>query len=144
MVTLREMNTPAEVVEIKGEDVTIQTGAIKTRVKMKDVRLSGKKMPKSGERSARRVAGSSQKTRRAALEIDLRGQSVDEAVMELDGFIDRAVLSGMEQISIIHGKGTGALRAGIHSYLKRHKNVAGFRLGTFGEGEAGVTIATLK
>ncbi|MZL68649.1 endonuclease MutS2 [Bittarella massiliensis (ex Durand et al. 2017)] len=144
VVTLREMNTPAEVVEIKGEDVTIQTGAIKTRVKMKDVRLSGKKMPKSGERSARRVAGSSQKTRRAALEIDLRGQSVDEAVMELDGFIDRAVLSGMEQISIIHGKGTGALRAGIHSYLKRHKNVAGFRLGTFGEGEAGVTIATLK
>ena len=73
-------------------------------------------------------------------------EQVDRLVVveELDGFIDRAVLSGMEQISIIHGKGTGALRAGIHSYLKRHKNVAGFRLGTFGEGEAGVTIATLK
>ena len=64
--------------------------------------------------------------------------------MDLDSFIDNAVLSNLHQITIIHGKGTGALRAAVLQHLKQHKNIRTFRLGVFGEGEAGVTIAELK
>ena len=78
------------------------------------------------------------------MEIDVRGMNVEEATMEIDSFIDQGLLSGLTQLSIIHGKGTGALRKGIHEYLRHHKNVAGYRLGTFGEGEAGVTIVTIQ
>ena len=79
-----------------------------------------------------------------SLEIDVRGQTVEEAILEVDRYLDTAFLSGLHEISIIHGKGTGALRAGLHDYLKRNKHVKTFRLGAFGEGEAGVTVVTLK
>ena len=77
-------------------------------------------------------------------EINLIGQRVDEACANLDEFIDQAVLAGLSQIWVIHGMGTGRLRAGIHQYLKSHPNVAEFRLGKYGEGETGVTVVTLK
>jgi DNA mismatch repair protein MutS2 len=77
-------------------------------------------------------------------EVDLRGCLVDEAVDKLDKYIDDAVLAGIGFVSIIHGKGTGALRAGVHSFLKGHTRVAAFRLGEAGEGDSGVTIAQLK
>ena len=70
--------------------------------------------------------------------------TVEEAILEVDRYLDTAFLSGLHEISIIHGKGTGALRAGLHDYLKRNKHVKTFRLGAFGEGEAGVTVVTLK
>ena len=68
----------------------------------------------------------------------------DEAILELDRYIDNALISGLESIRIIHGKGTGILRKSVQSYLRTHKAVKSYRLGTFGEGEAGVTIAELK
>ncbi len=77
-------------------------------------------------------------------EINLLGKTVDEAIAELDKYLDDAYISHLEQVRIVHGKGTGALRAGVHKYLKKNKHVASFRLGEFGEGDAGVTIATLK
>ena len=77
-------------------------------------------------------------------EVDLRGLTVSEALMELDQFIDNAVMSGLSIITIIHGKGTGALRAAVHDHLKAHPNIRTFRLGVYGEGENGVTIAELK
>ena len=64
--------------------------------------------------------------------------------MELDQYLDGAVMSGLPTVTIIHGKGTGALRTGIHQHLKRHKNVRAFRLGVYGEGESGVTVVELK
>ena len=67
-----------------------------------------------------------------------------EATIELDKFIDSAILSKVSQITIIHGKGTGVLRKEISSHLKKHPSIKSFRLGTFGEGESGVTIAELK
>ena len=78
------------------------------------------------------------------LEINLLGKTVSEAVVEVDSFIDRAVLSGLEEIKIIHGMGTGKLKEGIRNHLRGHKNVAEFRSGVYGEGEAGVTIVKLK
>ena len=72
------------------------------------------------------------------------GQNVDEACFVIDKYLDTAVLNGLENIRIVHGKGTGALRKGIHTFLKTHPHVKSFRLGTFGEGEMGVTVVELK
>lgn len=102
-----------------------------TQVKLKNQRTgTGKiKMSKSSSVSA---------------EINLLGMTVDEAICELDKYLDDAYIAHLEQVRIVHGKGTGALRSGIHQYLKRQKHIKEFRLGEFGEGDAGVTIATFK
>ena len=77
-------------------------------------------------------------------EIDVRGEMVDTACMMIDKFLDDAILSSLSQVRIVHGKGTGALRQGIHRYLKTLKYVKSYRLGVFGEGDSGVTIVELK
>ena len=82
--------------------------------------------------------------RKVTTEVDLRGETVEEALMDLDIFIDNAVMSGIHQINIIHGKGTGALRKAVQQRLKNHPSVRTYRLGVYGEGESGVTIAELK
>ena len=79
-----------------------------------------------------------------ALEINVIGRTVDEAIPEVEAFIDAAVISNLEEIRIVHGVGTGKLRAGIHDFLRKHRNVLEFRLGKYGEGETGVTIVKLK
>mgnify|MGYP002517843755 FL=1 len=82
--------------------------------------------------------------RSAATDLDLRGMTVEEALLEVDRFLDNAVLCGLERVTIIHGKGTGALRAAVQQHLKGHRQVKGFRLGAYGEGETGVTVVELK
>ena len=82
--------------------------------------------------------------RSASSELDLRGQTIEEAIMMVDQFIDSCTLLGIKTITIIHGKGTGALRKAVHEILRRNKAVKSFRLGRYGEGEAGVTIVELK
>ena len=77
-------------------------------------------------------------------EINLLGKTVDEAIAELDKYLDDAYMSHISPVRIVHGKGTGALRSGIHNYLKRQKHVKSYRLGAFGEGDAGVTIVEFK
>ena len=79
-----------------------------------------------------------------AREIILLGQTVDEAILNVDKFIDDAILSGLTEIRVVHGTGTGALRKGLHKYFATHPSVDSFRLGKYGEGESGVTIVTLK
>jgi DNA mismatch repair protein MutS2 len=79
-----------------------------------------------------------------ALEINVIGLTVDQAIPEVEAFIDSAVISNLEEIRIVHGVGTGKLRAGIHDFLRKHRNVLEFRLGKYGEGETGVTIVKLK
>ena len=81
---------------------------------------------------------------KAVTDVDLRGMTADEAIMVLDNAIDGAMLSGIHQITVIHGKGTGVLRREVQAFLKKHKAIRTFRLGTYGEGESGVTIAELK
>jgi len=80
----------------------------------------------------------------AKAEVDLRGMMTDEAELALSQFINRAIVGNLNQVTVIHGKGTGAVRAACHAYLKRCKGVKSFRLGRFGEGETGVTIVELK
>jgi len=77
-------------------------------------------------------------------EINVHGYNVSEACIEIDQFLDDAFLSGYSTVSIVHGKGTGALRKGIHEFLRAHAHVKGFRAGALGEGDTGVTIVELK
>ena len=77
-------------------------------------------------------------------ECDVRGMNLEEALLAVDLFLDGAVLNRLKQVSIIHGKGAGILRAGVHRHLKTHAAVKEFRLGRYGEGEDGVTIVTMK
>ncbi len=84
------------------------------------------------------------KAKAISSEINVIGQNVDEACFSIDKYLDNCVLSGLPSIRIVHGKGTGALRTGIHKFLKTHPHVKSFRIGTFGEGEMGVTIVELK
>ena len=97
------------------------------------------KVPKRGERTVTKDVKSLAKT-----EIDVRGQTAEEAIMSVDSALDSCMLSNIHMLTIIHGKGTGVLRREINQYLRRHKAVKSQRLGTFGEGEDGVTIVELK
>lgn len=134
----------------KSGNVLVQAGIIKSRVKVENLRLLDKKKVQfngSGVRGGGR--GSVRKTmnvsgRSASTECDLRGMTTDEALFVLDSFIDNAVLTHVQQITIIHGKGTGALRTAVQAHLKQHRNIRTFRLGVYGEGEAGVTVAEIK
>lgn len=103
-------------------------------------KVSGPTPPKG---RAATSSGSGRATRSVQTELDLRGQTADEALLEVDRFIDGAVMAGLGQITIIHGKGTGALRAAVHAHLRTHPSVKSYRLGTFGEGETGVTIVEI-
>ena len=124
-------------------NVLVQAGIIQTRVSLSNLRLVQEKKEKAPRRTlTRNVTGRAQA--KVVTELDLRGQTIEEAIMNVDRFIDSAVLTGIEQLTIIHGKGTGALRTAVQQHLKHHPSVKSYRLGVFGEGEAGVTIAELK
>ncbi len=84
----------------------------------------------------------SKKSREVALEIDLRGVTLAETLDRVEKYLDDCVLAGLKRVSLIHGKGTGRLREGLHVYLKVHPQIASFRLGEYGEGGSGVTIVT--
>ncbi|MDE6181809.1 MAG: endonuclease MutS2 [Eubacteriales bacterium] len=131
----------------KGE-VMVTVGIINMKTNIKDLSIDTTNYtePKKEQPKPRKVGGAikSNKVRNISFEVDLRGLYVDEAIDKVDKFIDDAYLAGMDIISIIHGKGTGALRTGIHEFLRRHSRVKTYRLGEFGEGDAGVTIAELK
>lgn len=133
-----------EVLEVGREKVLVQSGIFKTRVKMGDLMLTEKKKkPKPvSQRSVYRTT--SRADADVTTELDLRGQTVDEALMNLGLFIDKCVLNNIPEIRIIHGKGTGALRSAVTQELRHHPNIKAFRLGVYGEGENGVTIAELK
>ena len=78
------------------------------------------------------------------MELDIRGMTADEGIIEVDRFIDNCLLTGLRMVTIIHGKGTGVLKNEVRSFLKTHKNVKNFRPGVYGEGEDGVTVAELE
>ena len=133
-----------EVLEVNKNNVLVQSGMLKTRVKMGDLMLTKKpkNAPVQQNRSVYRTTSRADSD--VSTEIDLRGQAADEAVANLQLFIDKCVMNNISEIRIIHGKGTGVLRAAVSQELKGHPNVAEYRLGVYGEGESGVTIAKLK
>ncbi len=141
-VRVYSMNKEGEVLEEpKNGKVMLQIGSVKMRFPLEDLEIIKPKQPKQQQTT---LDIESRATRRAVSELDLRGVTVIEAELMVDEYIDECSLSGLKVVSVIHGKGTGALRAAVQQRLKRNKLVESYRLGTFGEGESGVTIVTLK
>lgn len=132
-----------EIVEV-GDRLLVKSGLLKTRVKLSDIMLLDKPKEKPRTASHNVYRASSRADADVKTEIDLRGETVDEAIGELGLFIDKCVLNNIGEIRIIHGKGTGALRGAVTDYLKTHPNISEYRLGKYGEGENGVTIAKVK
>lgn len=142
-VVIFDIDKAATVLEApKDGQVLVQAGIIKTRVQVENLRLSGegqKAKAKPGRSVTKNVSAPE-----IATSLDLRGMNVEEGLMEVDAFLDRVARSHVPQVTIIHGKGTGVLRAAVQQHLRRCSQVKSFRLGAFGEGESGVTVVEMK
>ncbi len=146
------MESEGEIVSVnpRKKEAEVLVGNLRLNIKAADLYklVGGKsgrsKAAKPGKERVQVVRNISSNAGAVQTEINLLGLTVSEAVEEVDAFIDRAVLSGLEEVKIVHGVGTGKLREGIREHLRRHKNVAEFRSGKYGEGETGVTIVKLK
>ena len=142
ILTIGSQGTVLAPANAKGE-VEVQAGILKLKVNISQLRLVKQPdKPKPQPTSVHLKTGAMERTVR--MECDVRGMALDEAIMTVDQYLDQAILAGMGEVSIIHGKGTGVLRSGIQQHLKHHMHVASCRLGVYGEGESGVTIVTLK
>lgn len=148
-VFVRSMNAEGVIISFRKEKNTaeVQCGALRVRSKLNDLfqvtppkpkKQKGK--PESGVQVVRKLAPKPL----PVSELNVIGLTVDEALPEVENFLDGAVLSNLTEVRIVHGMGTGKLRAGIQNFLRRHPRVAEFRLGRYGEGESGVTVVTLK
>ena len=144
-VFVRKLNQEGTILSVsKDKKIQVSLGLGKMYFDISDLELvkksSSKKQTQNRDYSNRKEF----KAKSISAEINVIGQNVDEACLEIDKYLDNCALSGLASIRIVHGKGTGALRSGIHSFLKAHPHVKSFRVGTFGEGEMGVTIVELK
>ena len=143
-----DMGKTATVTALKDRkgNVEILAGVIKMRTPEKNLRLSEKKAKESSK--PRNVPNRTERVfspgTEAQTRCDLRGMNVEEGIIEVDRYVDQALRLGLGEITIIHGKGTGVLRKGIHEHLRKNRFIKSFRLGVYGEGETGVTIVTLK
>ncbi len=141
-VLIFDLDKKAVVLEAPRDgQVMVQAGIIKTRVEVKNLRLLDEKQK---DKPKGRTVTKNVSAPEAGTSLDLRGMNADEALMEVDSFLDRVGRMGLAQVTIIHGKGTGVLRAAVQKHLRRCPGVKSFRLGAFGEGESGVTIVELK
>lgn len=144
VLSLNLKGTVSTLPDAKG-NLFVQMGILRSQVNIRDLEklddtvITGGNFSKTGSGKIKMSKSASVST-----EINLLGKTVDEAVAELDKYLDDASLAHLTSVRVVHGKGTGALRAGIHQYLKRQKHVKSYRLGAFGEGDAGVTIVELK
>ena len=146
-VVIAELNQPATVMARPDRDglVEVRAGIMKTKVPLSGLRAPDK-MEKRPKQEPRRASTRVQldKNRKTSMELNLLGYTVDEALAEVDKFLDSGMLRGQQTLYIIHGNGTGALRSAIQKHLRTHKAVKSFRLGRYGEGESGVTVVELK
>ena len=126
-------------------NVTVQMGILRSQVNISDLEIIEEPSPYTQKKFSRTSKGkiAMGKSLSVSPEINLLGKTVDEAVAELDKYLDDALLSHLNTVRVVHGKGTGALRKGIHEYLRRQKHVKSYHLAEFGEGDAGVTIVEL-
>lgn len=146
-VIVADINREATVLDVKTDkkQALVVSGAIKMWTDFDNLRLKKQGGNNSEFKKTRKVSGLvSRGQRTVSGDVDLRGMASDEAILELDRYIDNAVLSGITTVTIIHGKGTGVLRKAVQAHLRSHKNIKSFRTGTFGEGENGVTIAEIN
>ncbi|MBQ7090499.1 MAG: Smr/MutS family protein, partial [Clostridia bacterium] len=141
-VFVGKMNKHGTILAILGEQVQVDCGGIRLKISKKELfapKEEEKKTPKTSVRVQRMESHSM-----ARSELDLRGETILDAEEKIDLFLDTALLDHLHSVSIIHGKGTGALRAGVHQYLRTHPLVKSFRLGAYGEGDSGITVVELK
>ncbi len=145
-VELVSMGTKATVLSVnKDGSLQLQAGILKISAKQEEVRVVEGET--RAQKEARKIITRAERTLRAAAvpsQIDLRGMMTDEAIAALEGFLDTAMMGKLETVTIIHGKGTGAVRSAVRAYCKRSRYVKSFRPGRYGEGEDGVTVAELK
>ncbi len=152
-VEITHLNTTGTVIsapDARGE-VQVQAGALKLKVPLASLRTAkppkpekSKWTPARGKDSSHATANINIRDRSVSTETDVRGMNLEEAIMAVDSYLDNAALQSYGEVYIIHGKGTGVLRAGIQDHLRHHPLVKSFRLGKYGEGEDGVTVVTLK
>lgn len=127
----------------KSNEVQVQVGSMKMNVKLSDLRKLSSNITAS-KSTGKVTTEKSSKTKVISPEITVIGQNVDEAIYVIDKYLDNCASANISPVRIVHGKGTGKLREGIHSFLKKHPHVKSFRIGTFGEGEMGVTVVEIK
>ncbi len=144
-VYLSKLRQRGQVIKLPSDngEIQVQTGSLKVTVPLSEVRLVKEEKIKLNRASGEGRLGMG-KANTLRNEIDLRGMLVEEAAYVLDKYLDDAILSGTNQVYVIHGKGTGALRAGVQEFLDGHPHVRSFRLGQHGEGDLGVTVVELK
>lgn len=123
-------------------EVQIQAGSMKMRVSLDQLKPEPQQQIKRKQSVVRADTGNSQRS--VKMECDVRGLALNEALVEVDNYLDNATLAGLNEVFIIHGKGTGVLRSGLRSHLNKHPHIASQRPGKYGEGEGGVTVVTLK
>ncbi|WP_148133102.1 endonuclease MutS2 [Candidatus Formimonas warabiya] len=144
LVEIPRLNQTGHVLSAPNQsgEVYVQAGIMKIAVKLDDLRLPISTEKKSGETRVGHLR--MEKIRQVSPELDLRGMIVEEALEQMDKYLDDVFVAGLKEIRIIHGKGTGALREAITSHLKKHRQVKGFRLGDYNEGGTGVTLVSLN
>lgn len=142
-VFVPKLNQNGNIISINGDNLMLQIGIIKSSFKINELERA-KNIPTQKEVFKPRNKSHNFKAQAVSPEINVLGQTVDEACFVIDKYLDTCTVNGLYNVRIIHGKGTGALRTGIHKFLKTHPHVKSFRLGTFGEGEMGVTVVELK
>ncbi len=142
IVNLKQRGTVLTLPNSKG-DLQVRVGIMNVKTNLQSIRVIEELAPKKPKQ--KKASGDSMgKTLSVGSELDVRGQNVEDAIYMIEKFLDDALMSSLGQVRIIHGKGTGVLRSGIHSFLRKQKCVKAFRLGVFGEGDTGVTVVELK
>ena len=141
-VFVKKLNSTAKVtrIDVKKKRYTVSCGNLTTEIPFSDARKI--RITQEKKTLKRRVIPDT--TEGCPHELNVIGQTVDEAVYNVESYLSRAILCGLREVRIVHGKGSGALRAGLHSYFSSNRSIESFRLGKYGEGEDGVTIVTLK
>jgi len=143
-VFVNTLNQEATILSIsnKNDDIQVQIGSIKTKINLKDISkiIENKKEKTTAKASFK----SNIKNKNVPLEINIIGLNVLEAEPIIDKYLDDCMQAKLTEVRIVHGKGSGKLREGVHQFLKKHPHVKSFRLGTFGEGEMGATVVYLK
>ena len=144
ILSLNSVGTVSSLPNEKG-DLFVQAGLLRTKVNISDIELLPQKKA-APEKKTHSGGGKIRMEKSAGIhqEVNLIGMTVDEAIPVLGKYLDDAYLAHLSQVTVIHGRGTGALRKAVHNHLKRTKYVKSFRLGEFGEGDMGVTIVEFK
>ena len=142
-VKLRTFSEPSEIISLKNDKIQVQTGNIKMYIQPCDIeKILGNSISKNTNYN--KTFSKNFKSKNISPEINVIGQNIEEACFVIDKYLDDCALSKISPVRIVHGKGSGKLRNGIHQFLKTHPHVNSFRIGTFGEGEMGVTIVDIK